>query len=79
MLWRECTLQIYCTGHGRIDYFVVIDKNDKAAKGFITFIESEKELLEKLEGDFRGMIDHIAEQGRSRFDISLLSRPKLLS
>lgn len=58
---------------------MVIDKNDKAAKGFIIFIESEKELLEKLEGDFRAMIDHIAEQGRSRFDISLLSRPKLLS
>ena len=45
--WKECKLQTYFTAKGRIDYFVVVDKEKggETARGAILLIEPEKELF----------------------------------
>jgi hypothetical protein len=53
-LWKECQLQTYFTGHGRIDNFVVVDRLEKKGKSRHVrdsnqITETEKVLFEKLE------------------------------
>ena len=54
-LWKACTLQTYFTGHGRINYFVVVE-NKRAENKFDELEPSskleEKELFRKLEEDY---------------------------
>lgn len=55
-LWKECKLQTYFTGKGRIDYFVVVDNiNGKSSftLDLATLLkEEEKDLFIKLENDY---------------------------
>jgi hypothetical protein len=56
-LWRTVKLQIYFTVFGRIDYFIIVDKENGGIKGTVRdsmpVIEPEKELFEKLEKDYK--------------------------
>ncbi|KFY16905.1 hypothetical protein V492_01029 [Pseudogymnoascus sp. VKM F-4246] len=70
-LWRECMLQTYFTGKGRIDYFVVVDDdNNKKEGGKSNIRESsstplkreEKALFTKLEEDYEDVKGDIKEQ-----------------
>jgi hypothetical protein len=67
LLWKECKLQTYFTGKGRIDYFVVTDNKDRdsrsgATTGSVLWVEPEKELFKKLEGDFETVKCDLEEQ-----------------
>jgi len=63
-LWRECKLQTYFTAKGRIDYFVVVDreKGGATARGSTSLTEPEKALFEKLEKDYKDVTRDLEEQ-----------------
>ena len=50
---------------GRIDYFIIIDKENSGIKGIardsILVIESKKELFEKLEKDYKNIKYNLEE------------------
>ena len=52
--WKECKLQRYFTAKGRIDYFVVVDreKGRETARGSMSLSEPEKEVFKQLEKDY---------------------------
>jgi len=57
-LWKEYKLQTYFIGHERIDYFIITDAKEKRgvfeqASNSLLLIQSEKELFEKLEKDYK--------------------------
>jgi superfamily II DNA helicase RecQ len=69
--WKECQLQTYFTAKGRIDYFVVVDKEvlDKEKSGVsktvgdpALSIEPEKELFAELERDYEDAKGDLEEQ-----------------
>ncbi|KFZ24597.1 hypothetical protein V502_00922, partial [Pseudogymnoascus sp. VKM F-4520 (FW-2644)] len=65
-LWRECTLQTYFVGRGRVKYFVVVD-NKKLGKLNTSELstalkEEEKELFIKLEDDYQDVKGDIEKQ-----------------
>lgn len=64
--WKECRLQTYFTGKGRIDYFVVVDEEEGGVSGtaadFAPLTKPEKELFVKLEKDYNGVKGDIEEQ-----------------
>ena len=66
LLWKACKLQTYFTGHGRIDYFVVASSEAPTsaltADSAVTFSQPDKELFERLEGDFEAVKGDIEEQ-----------------
>ncbi|PQE31525.1 telomere-associated recq protein [Rutstroemia sp. NJR-2017a WRK4] len=75
-LWKEVTLQTYFTGHGRIDYFVVVDVDGKdkekglePASDSVPLTQPEKELFEKLEQDCKEMKCDLEEQAAVVQDI----------
>lgn len=68
-LWKECKLQTYFTGKGRIDYFVVTGNKDRATAGSHLWAEPEKELFRKLEGDFKAARYELEEQAGTVQDI----------
>ncbi|KFY96556.1 hypothetical protein V500_02410 [Pseudogymnoascus sp. VKM F-4518 (FW-2643)] len=65
-LWKECTLQTYFVGKGRIDYFVVVDnkKEEKLNTRELSkpLKEEEKALFIKLEEDYQDVKGDIKEQ-----------------
>jgi hypothetical protein len=69
-LWRECKLQTYFTAKGRIDYFVVVDreKGGETARGSTLLTEPEKALFEKLEKDYRDVTRDLEEQASVVYD-----------
>jgi hypothetical protein len=78
-LWRECQLQTYFTGRGRIDYFVVVNRLEK--KGKFRHVrdsnqatETEKVLFEELEKDCRGVKDDVEEQAALSRILGILGR-----
>jgi hypothetical protein len=59
-LWKEVTLQTYFTGKGIINYFVVVDPDEKEKEktnesnnNQPSSLQSEKELFEKVEKDYQ--------------------------
>jgi hypothetical protein len=71
--WRECKLQTYFTAKGRIDYFVVVDREKSGvrgtARGSMSLTEPEKELFEKLEKDYKDVKCDLEEQATIVQDI----------
>ncbi len=65
-LWRAVKLQTYFTTFGRIDYFIVLDKEKGGVKGTarssMPLPEPEKELFEKLEKDYKDVRCDLKEQ-----------------
>jgi orsellinic acid/F9775 biosynthesis protein OrsD/helicase-like protein/RAD3-like DEAD/DEAH box helicase len=73
-LWKECKLQTYFTGHGRIDYFVITDEKEKGgiseqASHSLLLTQPEKELFEKLEKDYKDVKGDLKEQATIVQDI----------
>ncbi|PQE16365.1 telomere-associated recQ-like helicase protein [Rutstroemia sp. NJR-2017a BVV2] len=75
-LWKEVKLQTYFTGHGRIDYFVVVDVDDQEkekalepTRDSVPLTQPEKELFEKLEQDCKEMKCDLEEQAAVVQDI----------
>ena len=62
--WKECKLQTYFTAKGRIDYFVVVDKEKggETARDAISLTELEKELFKQLEKDYKDVKCDLKEQ-----------------
>jgi hypothetical protein len=66
-LWKEVKLQTYFTGHGRIDYFVVVDNKEKGgvseqASDSVLLTQPERELFKKLEKDYKDVKCDLEEQ-----------------
>jgi hypothetical protein len=64
-LWKECKLQTYFTGKGRIDYFLVVENKEVSNCLKPTEKEldnKEKALFRELEKDFVGVKDDLEEQ-----------------
>ncbi|KAF8861004.1 hypothetical protein BDZ45DRAFT_800455 [Acephala macrosclerotiorum] len=63
---KEYKLQTYFTAKGRIDYFVVVDKEKGGVKGtaggFMLLTKPEKELFVKLKKDYKDVKGDIEEQ-----------------
>ena len=67
LLSRECKLQTYFTGKGRIDYFVVVEHQKTSERSRHTqnsdpLTGIEKKLFQKLEDDYQGVKDDIENQ-----------------
>jgi hypothetical protein len=64
--WKECKLQMYFTAKGRINYFVVVDREkgrvSKQAGNSVPLTQPEKELFEKLEKNYKDMKCDLEEQ-----------------
>jgi Lhr-like helicase len=69
--WKECKLQTYFTAKGRIDYFVVVDreKGGETARGSMSLTEPEKELFKQLEKDYKNVKCDLEEQATVVQDI----------
>jgi hypothetical protein len=57
-------LQTYFTAKGRIDYFIVVDKETggEIARGSMSLIELKKELFKQLEKDYKDVKCDLKEQ-----------------
>jgi hypothetical protein len=61
-LWKECKLQTYFTGHGRIDYFVVMENRNYDGEVAAPLKQVEKHLFTKLEDDYQDVKDDIRQE-----------------
>jgi hypothetical protein len=64
-LWKEVKLQTYFTGHGRIDYFIVIEVPSQSSRSKLestTLLKIEEELFVKLEKDYGNVKANIKKQ-----------------
>jgi hypothetical protein len=64
-LWKDCKLQTYFTGHGRIDYFVVTEARNQTSRSKLDAAistEAEAALFVKLEKDYGNVKADIEEQ-----------------
>ncbi|KFZ15841.1 hypothetical protein V501_02521, partial [Pseudogymnoascus sp. VKM F-4519 (FW-2642)] len=65
-LWRECTLQTYFVGRGRVKYFVVVDNKNEEKINILELStplkKEEKALFIKLEKDYQHVNRDIEEQ-----------------
>lgn len=73
-LWKEVKLQTYFIGHRRIDYFIVIDDKKKRgvfeqAINLVLLTQSEKELFDRLEKDYKDVKYNLKEQATIVYDI----------
>ena len=71
-LWEACKLQTYFTGHGRIDYFVVIEVPSQSSRSKLDsarLTKTEEELFVKLEKDYDDVKVDIEEQANIVHDI----------
>jgi hypothetical protein len=69
--WKECKLQTYFTAKGRINYFVVVEreKGGETARGSMSLTEPEKELFKQLEKDYKDVKCDLKEQATVVQDI----------
>lgn len=64
-LWKECKLQTYFTGHGRIDYFVVTEGPSQSSRSNLDsarLTKTEEDLFVKLEKVYEGVKVDLEEQ-----------------
>jgi hypothetical protein len=71
-LWAACMLQTYFTGHGRIDYFVVVEglsQSSRSQPDSAILTQTEEELFLKLEKDYDNVKGDLEEQASIVHDI----------
>ena len=71
-LWDACKLQTYFTGHGRLNYFVVIEMPSQSSRSKLDsarLTKTEEELFAKLEKDYDDVKVDIEEQASIVHDV----------